>query len=97
MRPIQVSGSSEEACSSIHFFHITLRNKGPVDAIIVIYGSSQLRSAPCRDSMTRRKNGCCGIAPITSLDIPVGIVRRKKALYESKGSSFLLHPSSRSR
>lgn len=46
---------------------------------MVIYGKTQERAAGIKDSVTRTKKGWLGTAPMTSLEMPVGMVRRTKA------------------
>ena len=42
--------------------------------------------------MALRKNGWRGIAPMASLEMPVGMVRRTQAGYARRGSRLRLHP-----
>lgn len=71
---------------------MTERNRGPVEYMTVMYGSSQWRSYCCSNSITRRKNGCWGTEPMASLEIPVGAVRRTQAGYARRGSKRRLQP-----
>lgn len=71
---------SSSRAPRMYSFQTTERKRGPVPYMTVIYGTCQLISNDWRRSMTLRKNGCCGAAPIASFEIPVGTVRRSHAL-----------------
>lgn len=80
----------------MYCFQTTDKKRGPVENMMVTYGTNQFLWYLCSIEIALVKKGWFGTEPITSLEIPVGMVFRTKAGTVNRGSKFLAQPSSKS-